>query len=663
VLLGAEAGAQNPPVTIAVDAGRDRRPIDPRIYGLNHGDTTTLRALNSPLSRSGGNRRSRYNWAQNVDSTASDYFFLSYPFAPTPGEVADTHVGHARAAGADAMITVPMIDYIARTDAERNILCSFRQSVYGDQTGWDEFNPDCGNGILLSGDPVVGNDPLDANTPNSAAFQSTFVQHLVDTWGPAGSGGVRYYVLDNEHADWHNTHRDVHPAGAGYLEIAGKMLEYAQMIKDVDPGAVVVGPEEFGWTGYFFSGLDIQVCEAAEAMGDPTCWGDPPERAAHGGLAYVPFLLEQFRLAEPVSGRLLDVFSLHYYPQADDVFSDAVDPATQDRRSRSTRALWDPTYVDESFIGEPVRLLPRMHEWVADHYPGTPIALTEYHWGAEHHVSGGTAQADVLGIFGREGLDLATHYTDESLSLTSFVARAFEIYRNYDGQGSAFGDTSVQTLASHGSGAPLADHFGAYGAVRTADGALTLMVVSKYRSGDTPILVSLAAVQPGPWAEAWRFTAAGGGAVTRLPDVPVGPGGLAATVPPQSVTLFVVRPRDPALPGVLLDLNRPAFGPGQTLVLTGALSPGSAPGPVVDAYVVVTLPGGTVLSVTAGGLVPGFAPLAAAISPVPFAGEVLRYTFGGGEPAGDYLVQAGLTLAGTATLVGPIAARPFTFTP
>jgi hypothetical protein len=662
-LLTTEALAQNPIVTVQIDANQGRRPIDPRIYGLNHADTATLSALNSPLNRFGGNRRSRYNWQQNVDNTASDYFFLSFPFDPTPGELADTHVNQGVALGADSMITIPMIDFVAKTDAQRHILCSFRQSVYGAQTESDPFNPNCGNGIKLNGQPVVGNNPLDANIPNSAGLQSSFVQHLVNTWGAADDGGVRYYLLDNEPAIWHQTHRDVHPVGASYDEMAAKMLAYAQVIKSVDAGALVVGPEEFGWTGYFLSGLDIQTCDAAEAVGDFTCYPNPPDRAAHGGQDYVAFLLERFRLAEATHGRLLDVFSLHYYPQADSIFSDDVTAATQDRRSRSTRALWDPTYVDESYIGEPVRLIPRMKQWVADSYPGTETGITEYHWGAENHINGGTAQADVLGIFGREGLDLATLYTDDALPATTFLARAFRIYRNYDGQHSAFGDTSVQTVASHGGPAPLADNFGVYGAVRSADGALTVMVVSKYRSGTTPIQLTFANFAGGSTAEVWRFTAANGGAITRLQDIVVGLAGFFQNIPPQSVTLFIVRPAASSLPSVTVDLNQTTFNPGEPLVVTVGLTPRPTPGPSVDVYVILRLPNDAILSLTAGGFVPGIVPIAAGITPVAIHGELLRYIFGGGEPEGEYVLYAALTETGTGNVLGGVTSRPFNFVP
>jgi hypothetical protein len=79
--------------------------------------------------------------------------------------------------------------------------------------------------------------------------------------------------------------------------------------------------------------------------------------------------------------RLLDYLDLHFYPQAEGVFpSSGGDAAVQALRLRSTRALWDPSYVDESWIGDSVQLIPRMRAWVAQNYPGTKTAITEYNW-------------------------------------------------------------------------------------------------------------------------------------------------------------------------------------------------------------------------------------------------------------------------------------------
>src|SRR5204863_8061623 len=110
-------------------------------------------------------------------------------------------------------------------------------------------------------------------------------------------------------------------------------------------------------------------------------------------------------------------------------------------RNRSTRSLWDPSYTDESWIGDKVQLIPRMHDWVDRVYPATKTGITEYNWGAESHMNGATAQADVLGIFGRESLDVATRWTTPSSS--SPVYKSIKMYRNYDGSKSKFGDLSV----------------------------------------------------------------------------------------------------------------------------------------------------------------------------------------------------------------------------
>ena len=38
------------------------------------------------------------------------------------------------------------------------------------------------------------------------------------------------------------------------------------------------------------------------------------------------------------------------------------------------------------------------------------IAITEYNYGGNNHISGAIAQADVLGIFGREGVFAANFW-------------------------------------------------------------------------------------------------------------------------------------------------------------------------------------------------------------------------------------------------------------
>ena len=116
-------------------------------------------------------------------------------------------------------------------------------------------------------------------------------------------------------------------------------------------------------------------------------------------------------------------------------------------------------------------MIPRMKQWAANNYPGTKLAITEYNWGALDHINGALAQADVLGIFGREGLDLATLWGPPEVNEPG--AYAFRMYRNYDGLGGAFGDVSVRASSTN------QDQVAIYAARRSADQALTLMVINK----------------------------------------------------------------------------------------------------------------------------------------------------------------------------------------
>ena len=77
-----------------------------------------------------------------------------------------------------------------------------------------------------------------------------------------------------------------------------------------------------------------------------------------------------------------------------------------------------------------------------NNYPGIRTAITEYNWGGLEDINGALAHADVLGIFGRQGLDLATMWGPPDADQPGSFA--FRVYRNYDGMGGSFGETSVK---------------------------------------------------------------------------------------------------------------------------------------------------------------------------------------------------------------------------
>ena len=538
--------AQNAAVTVNVDANANRHPINPLVYGVAYGSAAALADLNSPLNRYGGNNSSRYNWQQNADNRDFDWYFESIgDTSATPGERGDTFIAGSKSAGAQSMITIPMLDWVAKLGANRGKLASFSQAKYGAQTGNDwQWYPDAGNGVSKStGANITGNDPNDANVPNSASLQQSWAQHIVSTWGTASGGGLGYYILDNEPSIWHSTHRDVHPTGATMDEIKNKMIAFAGAIKAADPSALVVGPEEWGWSGYFYSGYDQQYGAAHN-------WCCFPDKQAHGNWDYLPWLLDQMHQNELATGkRLLDVFSVHYYPQGGE-FGNDTSTTMQLLRNKSTRSLWDPNYVDPTWINDKVMLIPRIRNWVGAYYPGLPTAITEYNWGAEGHINGATTQADIYGIFGRESLDIGTRWTTPDATTPTY--KAMKLYRNYDGNRSTFGDTSVSAAV------PNPDNLSAFAAVRSSDGAMTVMVISKVLSGTTPVTLNLANFAAGGVAQPWQLTSAN--AITRLADVSFSGASVNLTVPAQSVTLLVLPAGTPNAPPVAVATATPTSG-------------------------------------------------------------------------------------------------------
>jgi len=518
--------AANPAVVVTVDAQANQHAINPNIYGINGGDAPTLQALNAPMNRYGGDPTSLYNWELNAGNQGIDQYFESWgDTSATPGERGDTFFSVSKMAGAEPMITIPTIGWVANLGTNRAPLASFSVTKYGPQTGSDSHSfPDAGNGVLASTGQYVLNNPNDANVAVDSSYQQPWIEHLVNTWGTATAGGLRYYILDNEPSLWYSTHRDVHPTGATMGEVESKIVEYAGLIKSMDPSAVVVGPEECSFT---LSGYDQQY-------GMLHGWTYLPDQAANGNMYYLPWLLQQLKLTR-VAGGLppLDVVSVHYYPTPIE-YSEDDSKATQLLRNQSTRALWDPNYTPAGWSTNPY-VIPQMRDWVDFYYNvGTPIALTEYKWGADGYINGATAQADVFGIFGREGLDFAARWAPDPSTPTF---KAMQMYRNYDGANSTFGDTSVSATV------PNPDTLSAFAATRSSDGALTVMVISKSLLGKTPVTLELNNYVPLGTVQTFQLTSAN--TIARLADETIAGRSLRASLPPQSITLFVIPVKPP----------------------------------------------------------------------------------------------------------------------
>ena len=563
-LVPIAARGQNPAVVVSVDAAANLHPISPMVYGVAFAGKAQLLDLNLPLNRSGGNTMSTYNYLNNAANTAADYYFESIPQKIAagfsgPGAALDGFISDAHAANAQPILTIPLLDWIAKINNPTGhpYNHSFSIAKYGAQQAFDPYETDAGNNKKASdGSPIIGNDPNDAYTPSTPAIQQGWISHLLSKWGNASGSGVRYYAMDNEPSLWRSTHIDVHPAAPSRDEVYNRIVAYSSAIKAVDPNAQVLGPEEWEYYALFRDGQEQANNNDANT-------------ASHGGLPYAPWLLKALHDHDLKTGvRSLDIFTTHYYPQSGE-FSDAVDANTQALRNRSTRVLWDTNYKEESWMkytsdGKP-HLISLMKGWVSQYYPGLKVGLTEYNWGAESNIGGATAQADILGILGREGADFATRWTTPATGSPTY--NSFKMYRNYDGNKSAFGETSIFTFA------PNPDNVAAFGAIRASDAALTLLVISKYATGNTPVTLNLAHFATGGAAQAWQLTSAN--AITKLPDAALTGGNLSVTLPPQSVTLYVLPIATRAVSGNVLLEGIANAAPAQTVTFQFRATDGS----------------------------------------------------------------------------------------
>jgi hypothetical protein len=479
-----------PPVAtgpaLQVDAAAATHPISPLIYGMNswrlsdpkHEAPKVAEAMRLPLDRWGGDGYTLYNYKLDISDLGDDWFFEIAPNSntnyPDQSEFNSQVIGD-RAAGARTLLSVPVIGWVAKSRTRGS---SFSVAKYGPQQKADPNWPDFGNGVKPDGTLITNNDPNDTCMPVDETWTSDWVKFLVGRFGNAANGGVAIYALDNEPTWWDKMHRDVHPFPFSYDEVTEKGLKVAKAVKAADPTAEVSGPVIDFWINYFYSKKDIEWFQEHW----PNVADGPIDRKSHGNLPLIDYYLRAFKAAQdadPQHTRFLDYLDLHTYFATEGAMLKPAGTSVQQRAViDSTRVFWDPTYTDPRFrnpenYAEPLapQMIPRMKNWVRDNYPGTKTAITEYNWGAPEHISGAVAQADILGIFGREGLDLGALWGPPDLNQPLMFA--FKMFRNYDDHGAGFGDESLQAASVDQSKLAI------YAARRTADRTVTVVVINK----------------------------------------------------------------------------------------------------------------------------------------------------------------------------------------
>jgi hypothetical protein len=452
-------------VQFAINSGQSVRSISPWIYGTNFGSTES--AL---LNRIGGNRLTGYNWENNASHAGADWYHQndfggSGPNAPS-GDAFRGAIQDAAPDGKAVLVTVPMAGYVAADGNGQVAVTEIAPSPR-----WKEvvakkstIYPGSSLSIFPSKlDGYVFTDELvnwveDFKQPEQPVFYS--LDNEVGLWGEDLPPG---WQPGSQPRPWENppvpavpaspggrTHPTIHPFNPSFAELRDKTIAHSGAIKDVNPDAIVFGGVTYGWTDF------TNLTGAPDAVTNPS----HPGGDQSGEMHYHEWLLQEVHNAEVAQGRkLMDVLDLHWYTEvhADGqrITGEIATPSAVAARVQATRSLWDPTYVEDSWISQwgtwsgspgnkgPIRLLPRVQRDIDDFNPGTKIAITEYNYGGNNHISGAIAQADALGIFGREGVFAANIWGGGT-----YIDGAFEMFLDFDGEGGAFGDASIDADTS-----------------------------------------------------------------------------------------------------------------------------------------------------------------------------------------------------------------------
>ena len=421
-------------INFTIDPTQNNSAIDVHSYGSNQ----DIGVTQIPYYRQGGNRMTGYNWENNSSNAGTDYgpnhedWYLLSTMSPAPPQngnqlpatVITQFIENNNAHGADSLITLPMAGYVS---ADGNCNCDVTVTGAADAAGtyWKQVVNVKGSAFTTM--PV---------TTDTHVYIDESLNYLFNTVGMAGTGGAKFYDLDNEPALWNSTHPMIHPAQPTCAEVLGKGVSLSTVITSMDPNAQVLGPVCYGWAEYVNnqSPSDVSLLTPYNNGND---------------IQYLNYYLAGMKTASTSAGRrLLHYLDLHWYPEATGsngvsqvrITNDDVSQGVAIARMEAPRSLWDPTYTETSWItqystGGPITLIPRLQAAVSQYYPGTKLSFSEYQYGAGEDISGGVAEADALGLLGKYGV-YATRWDDGTSD--TYVKAAYLMYLDYDGANSKF---------------------------------------------------------------------------------------------------------------------------------------------------------------------------------------------------------------------------------
>ncbi len=472
-VTAAPAASAKAQVTLS---GKLGHAISPYIFGFNYMSSGSLKKAGGTLNRWGGNATTNYNWKEDADNRGSDWYFLNTskagPGAPEKDKQYYQFIEDTFKGGAEPILTIPIIGWVAKAPPKGGPeLCSFPTSKYPGQAGSD--GQGAGNGQLPGNKFVWDNDPNYNYVKSDPAFMKEWVEACVKSFGSASKGGVKFYQMDNEPGLWCWTHRDVNPKGIGYDDMVNLNAQYAEAVKSADPDSKVIGMVAWGAKELAGSAWDYmpggekgyQIGESGLKTEDLR-WTD---RKAHGNVSqFEYFLSEMAKRSKKAGKRLIDYVDDHGFPEVwgkngkgekINVLGDfPYDPVLTPKQFDALRIFYDPTFESpdswcalpelKPYLWDPwAGLIPKLKKIIEKTYPGTKLAMTEYYPSSSHYYHGGLLETVNLGIFMREGMDLACDWGNAWDGNYVFLGQ--KLYSNYDDKGSKVGGNYVDCTSSN----------------------------------------------------------------------------------------------------------------------------------------------------------------------------------------------------------------------
>lgn len=413
-------------MNVSVNLADQGKAISPYIFGINeHGLDEGLQ-VNSV--RQGGNRFTAYNWETNYSSAGSDWKHSSDDYLSKSDDPADCIQTLSKEAKkgdiAYKLGTVQMAGYVA---ADKKGIVEEDEAAPSDR--WNKIVAAKGSEFSLEPDLKDG-----------TVYMDEYINYVVNKLGDASSEtGIQGWSLDNEPGLWHHTHSRIHADEVTCEELIQKSIETAQAVKAVDPKAEIFGPALFGYTAY----------RKLSASDSETDWQNTNKDGKYNW--FISYYLDQMKKAEEETGkRLLDVMDVHYYSEAQGTCGTRMCGNPEhteciDEMLQSYRTLIEEGYAENSWIGqwcqENIPILTTIKESIDTYYPGTKLAITEYDFGGGNTIAGAIAEVDALGTFAKNEVYYATLWAED----VPYQYSAINLFTNYDGKGSAFGNTLIES--------------------------------------------------------------------------------------------------------------------------------------------------------------------------------------------------------------------------